>query len=420
MEESALAEARRAEQAIMSGGYLGPLHGIPIGLKDLYYTQGVATTAGSRILADFVPREDATSVAKVKAAGGTILGKLNLHQFAYGPTGVNPIYDTPRNPWDTQRIPGGSSSGSGVALMTGMMPAATGTDTGGSIRIPASICGVVGIKPTYGRVSLHGIIPLSSSLDHAGPLARTVEDCAILLEAMAGHDPKDTNSRDLPVPSYREGLKQPVRGLTAGLPREFFLHLQPGVRAAVKKAVIVLEGLGISVREVDVPGLDYAWTIFTGIVGPEAVAYHHEWMEERPGDYDPRVLNRLRSSVSIPAVDYIKAQQRKVLFTQQYLEVMSGLDVLVAPTEPMTAPKIGEDTVVVDGEEKPTMNQLVLLNRPFNLTGMPSISVPCGFDDQGLPVGLQIAGKPFDEATVLNVAYAYEQATIWHERRPDI
>ena len=420
MEESALAEARRAEQAVTSGDSLGPLHGIPIGLKDIYYTQGVATTAGSRILADFVPQEDATSVSNFKAAGGIILGKLNLHRFAYGPTGVNPLYDTPRNPWDTQRIPGGSSSGSGVALMAGMVPAATGTDTGGSIRIPASICGVVGIKPTYRRVSLHGIIPLSSSLDHPGPLARSVEDCAILLEAMAGHDPKDTNSRDLPVPSYREGLKQPVRGLIAGLPKEFSLHLQPGVRAAVGKAVKVLEGLGISVREVDVPALDDAWTISTGILGPEAAAYHQKWMEERPGDYDPQVLNRLQSSVSIPAVDYIRAQQRKVLFTQQYHEVMSGLDVLVAPTEPITAPKVGEDTVVVDGEEKPTLNQLVLLNRSFNVTGMPSISVPCGFDEQGLPVGLQIAGKPFDEATVLKVAYAYEQATSWHERRPDI
>ena len=420
MEESALAQAKAAEQAVASGEYKGPLHGIPIGLKDLYYTQDVATTAGSRILADFVPQEDATSVAKFKAAGGIILGKLNLHQFAYGPTGVNPLYDALPNPWGTERIPGGSSSGSGVALMAGMVPAATGSDTGGSIRIPASICGVVGIKPTYGRVSLYGIIPLSGSLDHPGPMARSVEDCAILLEAMAGYDPKDASSSDLPVPSYREGLKTPIRGLRAGLPKEFFTTLQPGVRAAVEKAVTALQDLGISMREVDTPTQDDAWTISTGILGPEATAYHRKWIEERPEDYDPQVLNRLRSSMSVSEEDYAKAQQEKVRFTQQYREVMQGLDVLVAPTEPITATKIGEDTVVINGEEKPTLNQLVLLTRAFNITGMPAISVPCGFDEQGLPVGLQIAGKPFDEATVLRVAYAYEQATPWHTRRPNL
>ena len=420
-EDSALREARVAEQAIVSGDYSGPLHGIPIGLKDLYYTRGIATTAGCTIMADFTPQEDGTSVALLKAAGAIILGKLNLHPFAYGATGFNLQYETARNPWDTDRIPGGSSSGSGVALIAGLLPAATGSDTGGSIRIPASICGIVGIKPTYGRVSRNGIIPLSWSLDHAGPMARSVEDCAILLQAMAGHDPKDSSSSTLPVPDYRTQMKREVRGLRAGVPRAgFFTGLQPGVRDAVDQAIRVLEELGVSVSDVDVPGLEDARAISTGIVGSEAVTYHQQWLKERPGDYPPDVLSRLQASMFIPAVDYLKAQQGRTRFIRRFQDVMDQVDVLVAPTEPMTAPRIGESTVTIDGEEQPTQTLLTLFNQPFNITGMPAISVPCGFDERGLPVGLQIIGKPFDEATVLQVAYAYEQATPWHTRRPNL
>ena len=421
MEESALEEARAAEQAIASGDYKGPLHGIPIGLKDLYHTRGVATTAGSIIMSDFVPEEDATSVALLKAAGGIILGKLNLHPFAYGATGINLHYDTPRNPWDTERIPAGSSSGSGVALMAGLLPAATGSDTGGSIRIPAAICGIAGIKPTYGRISRCGIVPLSWSLDHAGPMARSVEDCAILLRAMAGHDPKDATSSTLPVPDYREGLKREVRGLRAGLPSElFFTGLQPGVRSAVDQAIEVLDEMGVSMRKVDIPGLEDAVGISAGILGSEVVTYHQRWLRERPGDYPPETLTRLQANMFIPAVDYIKAQQGRARFIQRFHDAMEDLDVLVIPTTPITAPRIDEATVVIDGEEQPTQSLLTLFTRPFDVTGMPAISVPCGFDERGLPVGLQIAGKPFDEATVLRVAYAYEQATPWHTRRPNL
>ncbi|MFC1935367.1 amidase [Chloroflexota bacterium] len=421
MEESALEEARAAEQAIASGGYKGPLHGIPIGLKDLYYTRGIATTAGSTIMADFVPPEDATSVALLKAAGGIVLGKLNLYPFAYGATGINPHYGTPQNPWDTERIPGGSSSGSGVALIAGLLPAATGSDTGGSVRIPAAICGIVGIKPTYGRISRHGIVPLSWSLDHAGPMARSVEDCAILLQTMAGHDPKDATSSTLPVPNYWAELKREVRGLRVGLPTElFFTSLQPRVRAAVDQAIKVLEGLGASVRDADIPGLEDAAGISAGILGPEVATYHRKWLRERPGDYAPEVLNRLQASMFVPAVDYLKAQQGRVRFIQRFRKAMEELDVLVIPTEPITAPRIDETTVVIDGEEQPIQSLLTQLTRPFNITGTPAISVPCGFDEWEIPVGLQIAGKPFDEATVLRVAYAYEQATPWHTRRPNL
>ena len=421
MEVSALEEARAAEQTIASGGYKGPLHGIPVGLKDLYYTRGVATTAGTTIMADFVPQEDGTSVALLKAAGGIVLGKLNLHPFAYGGTGINPHYGTPGNPWDTERIPGGSSSGSGVAVMAGMLPAATGSDTGGSIRIPAALCGIVGIKPTYGRVSRHGVVPLSWSLDHAGPMARSVEDCAILLQAMAGHDPKDATSSTLPVPDYRAEMKRGVRGLRAGLPRDqFFTGLQPGVRAAVDQAIKVLEELGVSVQEMDLPILEDAAAISSGILGSEAVSFHMRWIKERPGDYFPEVLSRLQASMFIPAVDYIKAQQGRARFIQQFHATMDNLDVLVMPTEPITAPRIGETTVTIDGVEQPTQALLTLFTRPFNVAGVPAISVPCGFDERGLPVGLQIVGKPFDEATILRVAHAYEQATPWHTQRPDL
>ena len=421
MEESALEEARAAETAITSGDYKGPMHGIPIGLKDLYQTRGVATTAGSPILKDFVPDEDAASVALLKKAGGIVLGKLNLYPFAYGATGVNVHHGTPGNPWDTERLPGGSSSGSGVALMAGMIPAATGSDTGGSIRIPASLCGVVGIKPTYGRISRRGILPLSWSLDHAGPMARSVEDCAILLQAMAGHDPGDDSSSTRPVPDYRAALGQGVRGLRIGVPRgQFFEGLQDGVRTAVEKALVVLEELGFSVQEIEVPGLDEFGPVSVGILGPEATAYHMRWLRERPGDYPPEVLNRLQASMTIPAVDYVMAQQARTRLTERFEHIMEQVDVLVTPTEPITAPRIGERTVVIEGEERPTQGLLTLLTRPFNITGMPAISVPCGFDERGLPVGLQIAGRPFDEATVLRAAHAYEMATPWHTMRPDL
>ena len=420
-EESAMEEARAAETAISSGDYRGPMHGIPIGLKDLYHTRGVATTAGSPILKEFVPEEDATSVAKLKKAGGIVLGKLNLFPFAYGATGLNPHYGTPGNPWDMERLPGGSSSGSGVALMAGMIPAATGSDTGGSIRIPASLCGVVGIKPTYGRVSRSGVIPLSWSLDHAGPMARSVEDCAILLQAMAGHDPKDDSSSTRPVPDYRAALGQGIRGLRVGVPRaQFFTGLQDGVRTAVEKALVVLEELGLFIQEIDIPNLDEFGAVSLGILGPEAAAYHQQWLRERPDDYPPDVLNRLQASMSIPAVDYVMAQQSRTRLSERLVHIMEQVDLLVTPTEPMTAPRIGDTTVVIDGEERPAQGLLTLLTRPFNVTGMPAISVPCGFDEQGLPVGLQIVGRPFDEATVLRAAHAYETATPWHTMRPGL
>ncbi|MBI4202535.1 MAG: Asp-tRNA(Asn)/Glu-tRNA(Gln) amidotransferase subunit GatA, partial [Chloroflexi bacterium] len=418
--EEALAAARKAEAAIVEGEYLGPLHGIPIGLKDLYWTRGVLTTAGSKVMADFTPQEDAETVARLKDAGSVILGKLNMHPFAYGAVGVNPDYGTPPNPWDATRIPGGSSSGSGVGLAAGLFPGATGSDTGGSIRIPASLCGVAGIKPTAGRVSRHGLVPLSWSLDHAGPMARCVEDCAILLEAMAGHDAKDEGTTTQGVPDYRATLRSPVRGLRAGLPRPFYRGLQAGVRSAVEAAVRVLEELGVWVQEVDAPSLEETGPLVAAIMGPEVAAYHQDMLKTRSQDYPEDVLRRIMPNFEVPAVEYVKAQRARASVTQRYLELLGRYDLLVTPTEPITAMVLGQTTVTIEGQERTTQGLLTRFTNPFNLTGLPAMSVPCGFDEAHLPVGLQIVGRPFEEATVLRAAYAYEQATPWHQSKPDI
>jgi aspartyl-tRNA(Asn)/glutamyl-tRNA(Gln) amidotransferase subunit A len=421
MAESALADAKTAEAAIASGKYKGALHGIPIGLKDLYQTRGVKTTAGSRILANFVPPEDATTVTLLRAAGCIILGKLNLHEFAYGSTGVNPHYDTPRNPWDLECLPGGSSSGSGVAVMAGLVTAATGSDTGGSIRMPSAICGIAGIKPTYGRVSKYGLIPLSWSLDHAGPMARSVEDCAILLQAMAGHDPRDNSSSVTPVPNYRLGLQAGVQGLRVGLPRElFFDSVQEEVKRSVEQAIEVMKGLGMSIHELSWPEAHDAVAITTGILGVEAATYHRRWLRECPQEYDPATLSRLQAQSVIPAVDYLLAQQARTKFVQRFSQIMEKVDVLVTPTEPVVVPRIGETTMAINGKEYPTQSLLTNFTRVFNVAGTPAMSIPCGFSTRGTPIGMQVIGKHFDEATVLRVAYSYEQATKWHTLRPSL
>jgi len=421
--DQAMAAARLAEESIVDGRYLGPLHGIPIGLKDLYWTAGVRTTAGSKILADFIPTEDAETVARLKSAGCIILGKLNMHPFAYGAVGINQDYGTPPNPWDATRIPGGSSSGSCVALAMGLLPGATGSDTGGSIRIPASLCGVVGLKPTYGRVSRHGLVPLAESLDHAGPMARCVEDCAILLEAMAGQDSKDETTSELAVPDYRATLKTSVRGLRAGLPRPFFAGLQPAVRDAVQKAARVLEELGMAVEEVDAPSLEESGALVSAIMGPEVAAYHQEMVKAHASEYPPDVLRRIQPNLTLPAIEYVRARQQGRDFTRRYLALMERYDVLLTPTEALTAQAVGATNVVIDGQERPYQGTLTRFTNPFNLTGQPAISLPCGFDGDGLPIGLQIVGRAFDEATVLRVAYAYESrqvGTAWHGRRAGV
>lgn len=416
----ALTEAAEAERAIMSGRYLGPLHGIPIGHKDLYFTKGIRTTACSKLMLNHVPDFDATAVARWKQAGTILLGKLNTHEFAYGPTNEISHFGPARNPWDVERMTGGSSGGSGAAVLTGLALAATGSDTGGSIRIPASACGIVGIKPTYGRSSRYGVFTLCWSLDHTGPMTKTVEDAALTLQPLAGYDPNDPASADVPVPDYSRTLEYGVRGLRLGIPRDYFLDQADfEVEAAVRKAIAVLEGLGADVEEVSITSITkYAASAALLLYLSEAAAYHEPYYRTRPDEYADLTRTFLDLGNYVLAKDYIHAQQLRRQMVQEVQSVMKRVDVLVTPTLPIVAPKIGQATVMVRGKEDGTFGTLLRFTEPFNLTGQPALSLPCGFSKDNLPIGLQIVGKPFDEATVLRVGRAYEAHTDWHQRRP--
>jgi aspartyl-tRNA(Asn)/glutamyl-tRNA(Gln) amidotransferase subunit A len=421
--ESALEAAKVAEAALASGGAIGPLHGLPIGLKDLYQTRGVRTTGGSRILGDWVPAEDATVVARLAEGGAISLGKLNMHEFAYGPEGLNPHYGTPWNPWDlaTHRICGGSSSGSGAAVAAGLCAGALGSDTGGSIRIPSSLCGLSGIKPTYGRVSRAGVLPLAWSMDHIGPMCRTAADCALMLGAMAGYDPRDPTTSVLPVPDYLAALRGEVKGLRIGLLRGFFAEsIAPAVRDAVAGAARALEGLGASLHEVTLDTVRLAPGASHMVLAPEAYAYHEEWLRTRPQDYGEDVRERLRVGAFVSAAEYLRGQRVRTLIRSEVDGALAGLDVLLCPTTAIAATPVEAREVVLDGQSQPIRPSLLRFTRVFNLSGHPAASIPGGFTPEGLPVGLQIVGRPFDEATVLRVADAYQRVTDWHTRRPSL
>ena len=419
--DEARSSARQAEREIQGGRYRGPLHGIPVGLKDLYNTRGVKTTSGSKIFDNFIPDEDCTVAARFREAGAILLGKLNMHQFALGPTGENPDYGHMHNPWDPEMVSGGSSGGSGSAAAAGQCTITTGSDTGGSIRIPAALCGIVGLKPTYGLVSRYGLTPLSWSLDHPGPMVRTVEDAALSMNAIAGYDPKDVASANVSVPDYTEALTGDVRGLRIGVPKEYFeAPLDPEVRQSVENALSQFESMGAEVREVSFPMFEQSQAISTAILLAEAAAYYRD-VVQKDGDkvYTP-VRLRLEAGLFISAADYLRAQQARSLFDRQNRELLNEVDLLAGPTEPVTAPKLLAGTVIAGEQEVGTVGALTQYTRPYNITGFPAISVPCGFSSSGMPIGLQLAGKPFDEPTVLRAAYAYEKATDWHTRRPDI
>jgi aspartyl-tRNA(Asn)/glutamyl-tRNA(Gln) amidotransferase subunit A len=419
--DQALTTAQVAEREMMSGQKRGPLHGIPIALKDLCATKGVRTTAGSKILRDYIPTDDATVTLRLAEAGTILLGKLHMNEFAYGPDGDNAHYGRVYNPWNLECITGGSSSGSGAGVAASLCLGALGTDTGGSIRIPSALCGIAGIKPTYGRVSRYGIMPLCWSLDHVGPMAKTVEDVALLLQSMAGYDVKDPTSAQRPVPDYVAALSGDVRGLRLGIPQEYFFDmLDPEVEHAVRQAVEVMQGSGASVHEVSWPSLRYATLAALIIVLAEASAFHDAWIRTRSQDYHPDVALRLKWGLLLSASAYLKAQRLRTLMCRDVAQLWRQVDVLVTPATMMAAPRPGETQIRLNHRQMSTREAILRLMRPFNLTGLPAISVPCGFTTTGLPIGLQIAGKPFDEATVLRLAHAYEQATDWHRRRPPI
>jgi aspartyl-tRNA(Asn)/glutamyl-tRNA(Gln) amidotransferase subunit A len=417
--EQAMAAAKIAARDILAGRHRGPLHGIPIALKDLCATKGVRTTSGSKILQDHMPTEDATVATRLAEAGAIVLGKLHMNEFAYGPDGDNAHYGRVRNPWNLECISGGSSSGSGAAVAASLCLGALGTDTGGSIRIPSALCGIVGLKPTYGRVSRYGITPLCWSLDHAGPMAKRVKDVAWLLQAMAGYDAQDPSTVQRPVPDCAAALNGDVRGLRIGIPREYFYEaLDPEVEGAARQAIAVMKGLGASTHEVSWPSLRYATLAALIIVLAEASAFHEPWIRTRPQDYHPDIALRLKWGLLLPTSAYLKALRLRALMCQDVAHLWREVDILMTPATAMAAPQPRTTQVRLGHREMSTREALLRLMRPFNLTGLPALSIPCGFTSAGLPIGLQIAGKPFDEATVLRAAYAYERATDWHQRQP--
>src|SRR6266566_4403836 len=414
--DSARAEARAAETEIAAGNYRGPLHGIPLGLKDIYETAGVPTTGHSKVMQDHVPKADAFSVKKLRDAGAVVMGKLATHEFALG----GPSFDLPwppaRNPWDTARFTGGSSSGTGASVAAGLVLGGTGSDTGGSIRGPSAFCGLAGIKPTYGLISRMGILPLAFSLDHAGPMAWTAEDCAIMLQAMAGPDPADPGSANRPIPDYRAGLAGEVKGLRVGLIRHFYERdneANPATQAAIAAAAQILESLGCTVREVTLsPLADWA-ACGMAIMQCEAYAIHEANLRARFTDYGEIFRDRMVLAGLVTGADYVQALRRRRELVDELDRAMADLDLVMTAAAPSEAPPID------------SVPKFAILERPsltiaFNVTGSPAMSVCCGFTDTGLPLSFQIVGKRFDDATVLRAAHAYEQATPGRGRRPQL
>ena len=414
--EKARGQAKAAEREIMAGRYRGPLHGIPFGLKDIYATAGIRTTSHSKICENLVPTEDATTAAKLYQAGGVLLGKLATHEFAHG----GPSFDLPwppaRNPWNRDHFTGGSSSGAGAAVAAGFVPAALGSDTGGSIRGPAALCGIVGLKPTYGLVSRAGIYANSFTFDHAGPMTWTVEDCAILLQAIAGYDPKDPASANRPIPDYRGALTGDIRGLRIGIVRHLYeddITVAPEVRAALEEAYAVFRSLGATLEDVRIrPAADY-YAVKITIAESEQYAIHEEELRTRPGDFGADFLGRALPAVLYSGTDYVQAQRERRLMVAQMTPIYEKFDVLVTPTAPAPAPRLGTWRTI-------SFWQNSSLTTPFNVTAGPALAQCMGFTPIGLPLSLQLAGRPFDEATVLRAAHAYETATNWRSRRPSV
>jgi len=421
-EDEARKVAKAAETMIMAGHDLGPLHGIPVALKDNLAVKGFRTTAGSKILKDWIPDHDATVTERLRRAGAIFVGKLNMHEFAWGGTSDNPHYGAVRNPWDTERFPAGSSGGSGVAVAARTCYGAIGTDTGGSIRLPSAINGVVGIRPTYGRVSNHGIIPLAWSMDTAGPMTRTVEDCAIMFNAIAGHDPNDASTSRTPVVDYTEALNRGVKGLRIGVvPGYFFHHLQPPVRDAVKAALKTLEGLGADVVDVNIENIHGNISAQLTIEAAEPSTYHQRWLREQPENYGADVRSLLEIGEMLLATHYLQAQRYRTLLRQEFIEAFKKVDVFICPTLPFTATKVGAMKVVIENAvEEDMLSAIMQFTGVPSLTGLPSLNVPCGFDPDGLPVGMQIIGRPFDEALLFRMGAAFQSVTDFHKRAPDL
>lgn len=440
LEEKALQSAKKAEEDITSGNYLGPLHGIPMGLKDIFVTKDITTTCSSKMLENFIPPYDATVTEKLLKSGAVILGKNNMDEFAMGSSTETSFFGPTKNPWDIERVPGGSSGGSASATAASLCLGSVGTDTGGSIRQPAALCGVVGMKPTYGRVSRFGMIAFASSLDQAGPLTKTVEDTALILNAISGHDPKDSTCLNIPVPDYTKSLKNDLKGLKIGIPKEYFVDgMDEDVENASRKAISEMENLGAEIVEISLPHTEYAVVTYYIIAPSEAssnlarydgVKYGFRaegaeslrdmYFKTRAQGFGDEVKRRIMLgtyALSSGYYDayYLKAQKVRTLIKNDFDEAFKKVDAIVAPTTPEVAFKIGEKT-----QDPIKMYLSDVLTIPCNIAGLPGISVPCGFSSDGLPIGIQVLGKLLDEETVLHVAHAYEQSTNWRQKRPEV
>ena len=416
MREQALADAQQAEEDIASGQHKGPMHGVPVAVKDQFWSKGVRSTGGSRILADFVPDEDATVIANLRKAGAVVLGKTNMTEFAI--TGFSHRYATPRNPWNTDSYTGGSSSGSGAATAAYLCATSLGEDTGGSIRFPATWCGLVGLRPSWGLVSRYGVMRGVWSMDTVGPISRTVEDAAITLGAIAGHDPKDRYSSTVPVPDYRQALGGDLNGLKIGVITQFMESdlVEPKVRQTVSDSFATLGELGATVEEVSVPLSMDAGVASAVLLAVEPALAQKDWIKDQLQDYGHDVRILLLTGSLLPAQAYYKAQKLRTMLRQQVLDSLEKYDVLVLPTSGKGAQPLEQDPPITSKE---TASRLAFLfTRIFNLASCPAMSVPCGFDDRGMPVGLQIGARPGAEETIFKVAHAYEQATAWHTMRP--
>ena len=421
-EEQALQVAKAAEIMVAAGHNLGPLHGIPIALKDNIALRGMRTTAGSKVLGDWLPDADATVAERLRRAGAIFIGKTNMHEFAWGGTSANPHYGTVRNPWNIERFPAGSSGGSGVAVAARSCFGAVGTDTGGSIRLPSAINGVTGIRPTYGRVSNHGIIPLAWSMDTAGPMTRTVEDCALMFGAMAGHDPKDPTTAARPGADYSAGLSGGVRGLRIGVvPGYFFHHVQPPVRDAVQAALAAFESLGAQIVEIEIENIHGNISAQLTIESAEPSTYHQRWLRERPQDYGDDVRALLEVGELLLATHYLQAQRYRTLLRNEFVNAFRKVDAFVCPTLPFTATKLGATTVVIEnGVEEDMLSAIMQFTGIASLTGLPALNVPCGFDADGMPIGMQLIGRPFDEAMLFRMGNAFQMASGFHLRAPSL
>ncbi len=418
--KDAVEVARASEALIMAGHQLGPLHGVPIALKDNIATAGGRTTAGSKILADWIPDEDATVVKRLRSAGAILIGKTNMHEFAWGGTSANPHYGFVRNPWDTRRFPAGSSGGSGAAVAARTCYGALGTDTGGSIRLPSAVNGIVGLRPTIGRVSNAGVIPLAWSMDTVGPMTRTVQDCALLLGSIAGLDPADQGTAAVPA-VYPKELNANVEGLRIGvIPDYFFRHLQPAVERNVRAALQIYQDLGARIVELQMQHIHGNISAQLTVEACEPSAYHQGWLRERPEDYGEDVRQLLEMGELLFARDYIQAQRYRVLLREEFLSAFNrSVDVFICPTLPFTATEVGATTVVIEnGQEEDMLSAIMQFTGVPSLTGLPSLNVPCGFDESGLPTGMQIIGRPFGEAALLGVGQAFQSATDFHTKCP--